>query len=49
MISTLEPVVSVALAAAVLDESLTLWALAGGSLVVASVVAIARTTRITPP
>lgn len=44
-ISTLEPVVSVALSAAVLDEAVTAWTVVGGVLVAASVIALGRAER----
>lgn len=43
-LSTLEPVVTVALAAAVLDERISAVQLAGGALILAAVVLLARTT-----
>lgn len=44
-LSTLEPLVTLALAALVLDERISLWQMAGGSLILAAVIYLARTPR----
>jgi len=47
-LSTVEPVVTIALAALVLDERLTGWQLAGGAMILVAVAAFARAGTRTP-
>lgn len=44
-LSTLEPVVTIVLAALLLDETIGLWQLAGGALILAAVIALVRAGR----
>jgi drug/metabolite transporter (DMT)-like permease len=45
-LSTVEPVVSVALSAIIIGEDITAWTLIGGTMVIASVIALSRATAV---